>query len=407
MQMTAANIQRAAKPHEGLFGVPMHKEAPSGKRAADGHANGRNYQVPQEAFAGMVSHEKEQGAVSLLDVMRGLLSPSHRANRRGEARLGSPKAREAIELKKAVLQTACEYVRDGRVWATKIRLDVGASVADERFRSRMAQLAYDSTGDAAAASELSKELNKLASRADGLLQPRGCVPSAKPLNHAVSVAMQVACAAVCAELDRRGHAYVVDDEGVVVFLRSEAAAKRVSKSMTGYMGKMLHAHVDPKSAEACAAGGVDIFGLCIILEDGQHQLRVHESLLCRVKDALRRTTARSRGISFAERLREIARIVSWGQSAMGLACDAREVFRELNDWMAAKFRVVLWKKWKLVRSHVYGLEAAGVSHDRAVALGSSHAGFWAAANSDGLRNALSYAVLRRMGFSFFLIESAW
>ncbi len=404
MRMTAENIVFAEMAPWGLLGVPTYAEAPSDERAAEHREGDVSYYFGGGSSPDrMVSHEKERGAASFAS-SRG---KTHReACKRKKASGGSrPVKDRRTDCVHAALEAAKACVLDGFTWTAKISLDAGRSIQDERFRSRLAQLAYDSTGEAAFASRISRALNSYAAESR---VPRSDNPSPMggEARFGIAVAELVARKMITSELERRGHRYVASDDGIVVFLKSEAAATRVSESMGRYLEHVLHGFVDAWVAKACKASETSIFGFCIILEQEHPRVCIHESLLKRMKAALRHATARSRGVALSQRLREVAAIVAWGNGLMALADDARCVVAELNEWLASRFRVVLWKNWKLVRSRIGGLEAAGVPHERAVMLGGSHAGFWAAAVSDGLKQALSYAVLRRMGFSFFLVETA-
>lgn len=405
VRMTVDNIAMFAEcAPAGPFGVPTCAEAACGEHAADCRVCGKNYLEGEgSSFARVDSHEKEQGTVSFGRALcLGKGDAEKRKGTHGKRSKGTVPRMKDI---RAVLQTAKGFVQEGYVWTTKIRLDVPASIQDERFRSRLAQLVYDGTGDAAAASGLSKALNELASRADSFeLEDIG---NGKRCGNAEAHAlMQASSAAVMQELSRRGHRFVPSEDGVVVFLRSRAAAQRVGASLARYLGAALYAAADATCLCACLASERGIFGLCITGASDRCRVGVHKSLVQHVKARMKWATARSRGVAFAQRLRDIARIAKWGSTLLSLACDAGCVVEELNEWLAARFRMVLWKKWKLVRSRISGLEAAGVTHERAMCLGAAHGGFWAAANSDGLKQALPYSALRRMGFSFFLVEAA-
>lgn len=404
MRMTADDILFAEMAPWGLLGVPTCAEALFDECAAEHREGDANYYYRRGSSPDrMVSHEKEKGAASFAS-SRG---KTHRGTRKRKkvSRGDKPVQDCRTDCMRAALEAAKACVLDGYTWIAKISLDVGKSIKDERFRSRLAQLAYDSTGEASFASRISRALSSCGAESD-VSKSDDPSPMGGDARFGIAVAELVARKMIIDELECRGHRYVASDDGIVVFLKSEAAAMRVSDSMGRYLERVLHGFVNMRVAKACKASETSIFGFRIILDQEHPHVCIHESLLERMKSKLRHATARSRGVALSQRLREVAAIVAWGNGLMAIADDARCVVAELNEWLASRFRVVLWKNWKLVRSRIGGLEAVGVSHERAVMLGGSHAGFWAAATSDGLKQALSYAVLRRMGFSFFLVKTA-
>lgn len=323
-----------------------------------------------------------------------------------EFRLTERSTIRSAERERAVLQAAIGYVRSGYVWAAKISLDPIASIRDERFKARIAQLVHDDQVEACFVSQLSKEFNSFEERLDGGLCLERSFP--KALEGDVSfldTTERICYGIVSAELDRRERRFLKTDDGIVLFAKSRKAANRAVCSIARFIERALHAHVNQETLEVRRVSDVSLFGLCVIDSADGPCVGVHQELVQRARSEARHATARSRGVALAQRFRELDGITSRYNALFALSDTQSNCVDELNEWLAARCRMVIWKNWKLVRTRVSGLESVGVDPARAKKLGGMHLGYWAAANTEGLKEALPYSTLRRMGFSFFSMRT--
>ena len=78
--------------------------------------------------------------------------------------------------------------------------------------------------------------------------------------------------------------------------------------------------------------------------------------------------------------------------------DMRKLLSSTDEWMRRRIRMVFWKKWKRVRTKYRNLRKLGVSHNNALMTASCRRGYWFAANTFVMKEALSNTRLERAGF---------
>lgn len=313
-----------------------------------------------------------------------LISGTSNSNKKKEKRQKKETKKQALELSK-------RYISEGLKQVVSVPLDVATFSEGEAFRSRLAQSIYNGMKSKIAASSVSKVLNKISGSQKVKLDQNQ--------RYSLELAKSQMRYLVESELLDRGHSYVVSDNQILVFLRSELAANRVCASLGQKLQAVLCVPEMLPTVEDYSS--VDVYGYSFIEGSDGALCEVSNRALGFIKAKARKATARSRGVSFSQRMRELAQLVGEFDEELHVASNAEAAIDSLNKWLAARCRMLVWKQWKLVRSRISNLEQLGVAHDEALALGSCHMGYWAAANSVALERALPYSVLRKMGFSFF------
>lgn len=294
---------------------------------------------------------------------------------------------------RAVVDVCAGYAREGFCWAVRIAPDPLRGGGEERFLSRMVQLAYEA-GGAPAARALSA----------CLLMKRSCPAADRAVERWCREVLLQAFALV---LEERGHAWVRIDEGLLVLLKSERAARRVLESLERALGKLFH-------APACVLGGAvlpladcPVYGRRVVASgEGAVDVLVHPQAVKQVKDLVRKATDRSAAYPNKARKAMLRRARRMCQDWFAGASDAGDVVRELRAWSADRVRMLLWKQWKTVRGRTSALEKMLGDAPRAHALASMRHGCWAAARSDALRRALPASQLWRLGFELPSINNA-
>jgi RNA-directed DNA polymerase len=116
----------------------------------------------------------------------------------------------------------------------------------------------------------------------------------------------------------------------------------------------------------------------------------------RFKERVREITLRSRGVSMAQMIQELARfVVGWrGYFAF---CETPWVLRDLDSWTRRRVRCAFWRQWKTSRRRYAELVRRGVGTLLAHCTAGSNHGPWYLSRSQALSFALPNAGLKSLG----------
>jgi RNA-directed DNA polymerase len=78
--------------------------------------------------------------------------------------------------------------------------------------------------------------------------------------------------------------------------------------------------------------------------------------------------------------------------------DAKNLIRELDEWIRSRIRMVTWKRWKKVRTRFENLKRLGIKEEQAWMWANTRKGYWRTAHSPILSIALSNERLKRAGY---------
>ncbi len=124
--------------------------------------------------------------------------------------------------------------------------------------------------------------------------------------------------------------------------------------------------------------------------------RIAPEALARFKERVRELTRRTRGISLAEMIRELARYLN-GWLGYFRFCQTPSVLRLLEGWIGRRLRCTVWKQWKRGRRRYAELRRLGVGKDLAAQTAGSLHGPWRISRSPALSYALPNGLLQTLG----------
>jgi RNA-directed DNA polymerase len=204
------------------------------------------------------------------------------------------------------------------------------------------------------------------------------------------------------ELHNRGHAFARYADDIVIYVRSQRAAKRVMHSITRFVHSRLKLVVNESKSqvlpflESAFLG----FGFCTG-EGNKVRIKVDPKAARRVKHRLKKLTGRSYSISMDKRIAQINRFVR-GWAGYFAYADTPSPFRNLDKWLRRRLRSVCWKQWKLPIARKRNLRRLGIAHHNANRWGGSSKGHWRIAQSLILTQALPNAYWTGQGLKGFL-----
>lgn len=185
------------------------------------------------------------------------------------------------------------------------------------------------------------------------------------------------------ELERRGHRFVRYADDVSIYVRSERAGRRVLESITRFLQKKLKLSVNESKSTVAKPRARSLLGFSI---GKAGRVFVSDKSIRRLKERIRKLTARTRGRRIEQIVREVAEYLQGWQQYFNYAYN-KQGFRELTAWIKRRLRCYIWRQWG--RAGYRELRKLGVSRDLAWNTCKSHHGSWRLSRSPALAFALT------------------
>jgi RNA-directed DNA polymerase len=187
------------------------------------------------------------------------------------------------------------------------------------------------------------------------------------------------------ELEKRGHCFCRYADDCNIYVRSEAAGRRVMESITQYLEKRLRLRVNRKKSAVAHVSERKFLGYR--LHNGGRLLIAPQSLE-RVKDRVRAITRRNRAVLFEKRIKELNEFFSGWVMYYRLA-QCRGKLEALDGWVRRKLRCVRLKQCKRRVRVAKFLMGCGIPEWRSWLMALSGKGWWRKAGSPQANDAMS------------------
>lgn len=204
------------------------------------------------------------------------------------------------------------------------------------------------------------------------------------------------------ELEQRGLRFVRYADDFLVFTKTSTAARRVYGSVDRYLTRKLKLVVNRQKSRVCKTDGVEFLGF--IFEGYGGQIRISPKNLKKFKDRIRELTRRNRGISMAQRYRELRRFLQGWTGYFSLV-PLRSIFRKLDKWIRRRLRSCYWRQWRNPRTRIANLRKRGVRRRESFTHGASSKGPWVMAKTEAMHIAITNAYLKEQGLVS--LEELW
>ncbi|MER5889506.1 group II intron reverse transcriptase/maturase [Streptomyces sp. NPDC001941] len=207
------------------------------------------------------------------------------------------------------------------------------------------------------------------------------------------------------ELFKREHRFVRYADDVMIFVRSERAARRTLASVATFIERRLRLRVNREKSKVTPAFKASLLGFGYYLTKGQVKIRVDRKAVKRLKDTVRRITSRTWGVSMAHRLDKLNRFSVGWVAYFGLS-DTSRVFAEIDHWVRRRLRQVQWVQWKTSQRKNSMLQKLGyefTDQERSVAVQRKR--YWRASHLKPLEIAMNNAYWNGQGYKSF--KDSW
>lgn len=203
------------------------------------------------------------------------------------------------------------------------------------------------------------------------------------------------------ELEKRGHRFVRYADDLMVFCKSERAARRTLNNTLPYIEGRLFLKVNREKTQVTHVSKVKYLGYGFYIHKGAGRLRAHPKSIRKLEDNLREVTGRSNGMGIEERKTRLVQVIRGWVNYFKLA-DMKKLMQRLDEWLRSRIRMVVWKRWKRVRTRFKNLTKLGIPKRRAWMWANTRKGYWRIAHSPILLLALSPERIKRAGYPSFV-----
>jgi len=153
-------------------------------------------------------------------------------------------------------------------------------------------------------------------------------------------------------------------DDLLLMCKSKRSGQRVMGSLISFIENKLHLKVNRDKSQTAPVSRVKFLGYSFYKTKGAGRLRIHPKSVSKMKAKLKAPTSRSKGWGDARRKEALGQYIIGWVNYFRLA-DMRKLLLGVDEWYRRRFRMVIWKQWKRIRTKGVKLIQLGVEQSRA------------------------------------------
>jgi hypothetical protein len=199
--------------------------------------------------------------------------------------------------------------------------------------------------------------------------------------------------------DKRGHRFVRYADDLMIFCKSKRAAERTLANIISFIEKKLFLKLNKVKTVVDYVGKVKFLGMSFYQYKGKARVRIHSKSVAKMKLKIKQLTSRSNGWSNKSRMEKLKQYIRGWINYFKIA-DIKSLFKEVDEWMQRRIRMIYWKQWKKIKTKFTMLKRFGIDEAKSWEFANTKKGYWRTANSPILKRSLQNDVLKKMGYLF-------
>ncbi len=178
------------------------------------------------------------------------------------------------------------------------------------------------------------------------------------------------------ELEARGHRFVRYADDCNVYVRSKRAGERVLSSLKEWLAKRLRLRVNEKKSAVDRPQKRKFLGFSFFKRDGRVKIGIASESIRRIRERIRWTTRRGRGMALERVIAELNRFtVGW--IGYFQITEAPSALKAIDEWTRRRLRCFRIKQWKnRPRTRYREMHSLGLSEKNAAMFASIRRGWW-------------------------------
>lgn len=151
------------------------------------------------------------------------------------------------------------------------------------------------------------------------------------------------------ELSRRGHRFVRYADDCMIFCKSRKSAERTLDRIVPYIEGKLFLKVNREKTTVAHISKIKYLGYAFYRYKGECRLRVHPKPISKMRNKIRKLTARNNGWGNEYRMQKLTEYIRGWVNYFALA-DMKKLLQETDEWLRRKIRAIYWRQWKKVKT---------------------------------------------------------
>jgi RNA-directed DNA polymerase len=235
---------------------------------------------------------------------------------------------------------------------------------------------------------------------EGLVSPRTeGTPQGSPLSPLLS---NILLDELDRELERRGHRFVRYADDCNIYVKSEAAGKRVLDSLERFLMKRLRLKVNREKSAVDLPSKRKFLGYTVS-RTREPKLRVSPESVKRLRAKLKGILRRGRGRNLAHTLEELAPALR-GWVAYYRLAEVTKPLADLDRNLRRHLRAIFWHQWKNAKTRRRNLLRYGLDEDRVAKAVYNGRGTWWNSAASHMNQAIPNRMLSQLGLVSLLQE---
>ena len=253
-----------------------------------------------------------------------------------------------------------ELLNDGYGWIVDIDLE---KFFDNVPQDRLMSLVHNIINDGDTESLIRKFLKAGVITLQGYEETDKGTPQGGPLSPLMS---NVMLNELDKELEARSLNFTRYADDCVIFVKSEASAKRVMANTTAWIEKKLGLKVNATKTQIVKPSKLKYlgFGFFHDFRNKEWKCRPHEDSVAKFKAKLKALTGRNQPGKVTEKIKSINEVLRGWINYFALA-SMKTAMAEIDAHLRTRLRVIVWKQWKVPSRRQWGLQKCGIGKDRA------------------------------------------
>lgn len=287
------------------------------------------------------------------------------------------------------VEAARGYVADGYRWVVDMDLEKFFDrVNHDLLMGKLAEQVEDRR-----VLKLIRRYLEAGMMADGVVSPRReGTPQGGPLSPLLS---NILLTELDRELERRGHRFCRFADDCNVYVKSEAAGRRVLASLSRYLGVRLKLKVNPAKSAVDRPWKRVFLGYSLTGHKAS-RLRIAPASRRRFADKVREVLRGARGRSLVATIEALNPLLR-GWAAYFRLTAVRGPLETLDGWIRRKLRGILWRQWKRSYTRAWNLMRAGLPEERAWRSATNGRGPWWNSGASHMNAAFRKGFFDRLG----------
>lgn len=198
------------------------------------------------------------------------------------------------------------------------------------------------------------------------------------------------------ELEARGLRFTRYADDCVIVVASEASAKRVMRTIVGWIERKLGLKVNATKTCVTRPTRLKYLGFGFWKSPDGWKARPHQSSVQKLKRKLKKLCCRRWSIDLTTRIKKINEVTR-GWISYFASASMKTAMREVDEHMRRMMRVIIWKQWKVRKKRAWGLTKLGINPWQAKLTAGVGDRYMVVSNHPAVKKAISKEILTKRG----------